>query len=406
MLIQDEEERVEQYKFLIEKLPNINQILIKRLLSYLMQVSSNSVTNKMNTEALSIVFGQMANVFTSNAGQEMLNWAIKRYPLIYEVQDMQDPKYPLFLRKLVGHRRSVYALIRYQNFIFSFDSTGLCRIWDSVNYHFVKSFSTSCGSSSFASPIITNQKLYIICNNSLLRWNLSEIFNAEVPVSTTVCIPDVHVLAHFIDYQNDLWLAGTGLSVYDELNGTNHVLEPVQGKTLFHNPVLIKNNVWILKDKFVQVWDAVNRKLIFQFGGSEMFPSGHVPNRISPVGENVWIAGFVGKDGIVWIIDPTTYQVLNMFRSSTGELYDLKVLGSLVWGVSWDACIHTWEKTGEYVADIRNLHRDAIRMLLPISRPEGDGWVVWTGSSDSTINVMFVPINYTSTLYKFKNKSG
>lgn len=56
----------------------------------------------------------------------------------------------------------------------------------------------------------------------------------------------------------------------------------------------------------------------------------------------------------------------------------------------------------EYVTDVMNFHRDAIQTLLPVTRStEGDksnGWIVWTGSSDRTINVIFVPEEYAEEL--------
>jgi hypothetical protein len=45
---------------------------------------------------------------------------------------------PMFLRKLVGHQRSVVSLVEHEGYVFSFDSAGLGRIWQSKNFHFYK----------------------------------------------------------------------------------------------------------------------------------------------------------------------------------------------------------------------------------------------------------------------------
>lgn len=87
---------------------------------------------------------------------------------------------PLFLRKLVGHTRTVFSLIKYRNdFILSFDGNGLCRIWDSVNYQFIKawgfkcaylphqSFSTGCKFPSNSQPVIWGDKLLAVEQNSV-----------------------------------------------------------------------------------------------------------------------------------------------------------------------------------------------------------------------------------------------
>jgi hypothetical protein len=50
----------------------------------ILQVASNASTNRMSTDALSIVFGQMAGVFAHD-GYELVKWLIECYPLVYEV---------------------------------------------------------------------------------------------------------------------------------------------------------------------------------------------------------------------------------------------------------------------------------------------------------------------------------
>eukprot|EP01126_Amoeba_proteus_P021035 TRINITY_DN2133_c0_g2_i16.p1 TRINITY_DN2133_c0_g2~~TRINITY_DN2133_c0_g2_i16.p1 ORF type:complete len:839 (-),score=155.35 TRINITY_DN2133_c0_g2_i16:123-2486(-) len=400
MNIVDEQERAEKYLLLIEKIPLINQVLIKKLLFYFMQVSSNSVTNKMSTGALSIVFGQMAGVFTSCTGQEILKWAIEMYPVLYEKKDMQETCCPLFLRKLVGHRRSVFALLRYEKYIFSFDAKGLCCVWDSITYHFVKNFSTNCVFISFASPVITNNKLYILQEKTLLAWEISEILDLDVtnPKYQTITIPDVLVLVSFIEHHNNLWLTGTSLSVYSP-DGTHHILVPTQPKTLFHDPVFINHTIWLLKDKLIQVWDVSSRSLKLEFGG-DVFSKGKKPGKIAQIENRVWIAGSEGANGVIWIVDMENYCFLKELKGPLGDIYDIRVIDPLVWSVSWDGAIFTWEKSGEYVTKVKNFHRDAIRTLLSVPRAEEDGLIVWTASSDSTINVMFVPVDYTKELYR------
>lgn len=56
-------------------------------------------------------------------------WLIEHYFELYESQDIATTKRPLVLRKLVGHTGSVVSLIAYKNYIFSFDSHGIIRIW-------------------------------------------------------------------------------------------------------------------------------------------------------------------------------------------------------------------------------------------------------------------------------------
>jgi hypothetical protein len=59
----------------------------------------------------------------------MVIWLIEHYYELYEFSDITVAKRPMVLRKLVGHTGSVLSLNCYKNFIISFDSHGIIRIW-------------------------------------------------------------------------------------------------------------------------------------------------------------------------------------------------------------------------------------------------------------------------------------
>ena len=48
-------------------------------------------------------------------------------------------------------------------------------------------------------------------------------------------------------------------------------------------------------------------------------------------------------------------------------------------------------QTKQFVRTIVNPHIDAISWIEPIFKREMNGWQVWTGSYDKTINILFVP---------------
>lgn len=50
------------------------------------------------------------------------------------------------------------------------------------------------------------------------------------------------------------------------------------------------------------------------------------------------------------------------------------------------------------VRTIKNPHSDAISWIEPIARAQMNGWQVWTGSYDKTINILFVPFVRIVTL--------
>jgi len=48
-------------------------------------------------------------------------------------------------------------------------------------------------------------------------------------------------------------------------------------------------------------------------------------------------------------------------------------------------------QTKQFVRTIVNPHTDAISWIEPVYKPKMNGWQVWTGSYDKTINILFVP---------------
>lgn len=107
---------------------------------------------------------------------------------------------PMFLRKLVGHRRSVVSLIEYGDFVFSFDSAGLARIWKSKNYQFYKVF-RSCiqfwPAKSFelnfkilAPPVIARDRLWCPDGQSIKVLKIEDILHLDItePVAETIPI--------------------------------------------------------------------------------------------------------------------------------------------------------------------------------------------------------------------------
>eukprot|EP01127_Copromyxa_protea_P013537 TRINITY_DN3665_c0_g3_i2.p1 TRINITY_DN3665_c0_g3~~TRINITY_DN3665_c0_g3_i2.p1 ORF type:complete len:1154 (-),score=276.80 TRINITY_DN3665_c0_g3_i2:120-3581(-) len=401
---EDEDARVEMYLNLLPKIPEVNRCLVKKILFYLMQVASNASTNRMSTDALSIVFGQMAGVFAKN-GYDLVKWLIEKYPLVYERTDMINAKSPIFLRKLVGHTRTVFALIKYKNeFLFSFDGNGLCRIWDAVNYQFVKSFSTKCKFPSNSTPVISDEKLMAIEDNNIYTWEISELLD---PLNEN---PEGKKIPFEVENQqvwlncaftvgSDVWLCGNCVIIYHN-DGSHEVIVPVNQDFIGHVS-FIDGNAWMVceKGKLIQVWDVQNRTIITSFGGPELFGRGK-PTNLLEVGDQVWIAGSEGAFGVIWVITKEG-NLVKVLQKHKGEIYALMEIGPFIWSVSWDCMIFTWDKkTQEYVTNILNFHRDAIQTLLPVPRSENDGWIVWTGSSDRTINVMFVPTEYTEELHQ------
>jgi len=107
--------------------------------------------------------------------------------------------------------------------------------------------------------------------------------------------------------------------------------------------------------------------------------------------------------GVAWVINPESYTLVKQLgndpEQAKGSLHQAIQVGSLIWVVSWDKKILTWDaQTFQYCSNIPNCHRDPIDCIVSRKSETGEGWYVWTGSSDKTIDVMYVPENYAEKL--------
>ncbi|KAF7219514.1 arf-GAP with Rho-GAP domain, ANK repeat and PH domain-containing protein 1 isoform X1 [Nothobranchius furzeri] len=89
--IQDENEKIEQYKLLLDKLPHVNKATLETLINHLYCVQCFSEQNQMNLHNLAIVFGPTlfqtdGQDYTAGRAIEDL---IQHYKVIFEVDEQQ-----------------------------------------------------------------------------------------------------------------------------------------------------------------------------------------------------------------------------------------------------------------------------------------------------------------------------
>eukprot|EP01128_Nolandella_sp_AFSM9_P004967 TRINITY_DN2347_c0_g1_i1.p1 TRINITY_DN2347_c0_g1~~TRINITY_DN2347_c0_g1_i1.p1 ORF type:complete len:962 (+),score=247.74 TRINITY_DN2347_c0_g1_i1:25-2886(+) len=388
---EDEEERIDKYRELISSLPSVNQETVKKLLNFLMQVSANSSTNMMHADNLSIVFGEMAGVFARH-GKLIVTWLIEKYTVIYEKPDLEAALNPTFQRKLMGHLRSVLGLFQDGDYVWSFDGMGMVRVWKRTDMQFYKNFSTKM--QLIAPPFVFNDNLYCFAPGMIKFCPTETILDPDVsnPLTSFEDIesPPGSLLVVGIAVGDEIWAAGDRLvtistdHVISELNEPHpqHII-----KTLAH----IGDNVWVIKGKSLQVYNIETKELVHE---STAKTFGDIA-KICEIGERVWLVGNKGPSGKIWVIDPEDYSIYKEITRHKGAIYTAAQIGSLAWTVAWDCKINVWDaETLEYIRPLPNLHRDAIREILSVYKEEMDGWQVWTGSSDRTINITFVPTKY------------
>jgi len=113
---------------LFGQLPQENQDVATELLFFLVQVAANADLNKMTSENLGTVFGEMAGIPIRD-GKPLLKFLLDNYAYLFEVDVRLAATGPKFLRKLIGHWKSVLSLVQLDDKIISIDSGGAVNIW-------------------------------------------------------------------------------------------------------------------------------------------------------------------------------------------------------------------------------------------------------------------------------------
>eukprot|EP01128_Nolandella_sp_AFSM9_P004113 TRINITY_DN1799_c0_g1_i1.p1 TRINITY_DN1799_c0_g1~~TRINITY_DN1799_c0_g1_i1.p1 ORF type:complete len:920 (-),score=246.63 TRINITY_DN1799_c0_g1_i1:201-2849(-) len=381
--------RAKYYQDLVSSLPYVNQMVVKKLLFFLMQVSLNSEMNLMNSQNLATVFGVMAGVFAPNSG-ELVQWLIENYFSLYEEADLQlATTEPVFQRKMVGHVKSILGFIRHENQVWSVDSSGMVQIRDVDTFQLLGRF--SLGERPNCLPVIFDSQLWCCFITEVRVWQLAPLLDpsAVSPEKEFRSVSFDGYLASICTRGEELWVGGEQLVVLTK-DLWKKELSSKDMKDVITAMAEVDDTVWVIKGKTIQIWDSKSYSVIRELPQK----IGKVSN-IVLIGNEVWLPGSLGANGPIWVFDRTTGQLSNELSKHTGTVYHVAQIGSLVWSVSWDRSVFAWDvKTKEFVRAIPNPHIDAISFVHSVYRPSMRGWQVWTGSYDRTININFISQNY------------
>lgn len=286
-------------------------------------------------------------------------------------------------------------MVREGDHVFSFDSNGGVRIWHAINFQYFRSFETGIKHSK---PSILHGKIYSVEQQTqqLKVWALTDVLdpNNEKPQPQIIKL-ESNCSSFCVAIRNELWIGGDGILVLSE-DGNFTSLGEKNLRTLYCSFTEVDNTVWALQGKKILIWDIASKELKHEL--ADKFPKGN-PQDILTLGNDLWISGRIAAKGAIWIMNASTFEVEAELTKHNSEVYMCQAIGDLVWSVSWDKMIYTWRPEDHlFVAQIKNFHTDAIQAIFSVPRKEGDGWIVWTASSDSTINVLFVPNNYSEAL--------
>jgi len=290
-------------------------------------------------------------------------------------------------------------------------------LWNAQTLTFFKSFDTKL-QQLYASPVIFNEKLWCVSPKCIKIWPLNVLLDPNSPSNDLT--EASHVIGlnlriiTFIEVVNEeLWVTGDKTVIINkdhtpvDLNAHASATDMNVSSECFNiaqRILCVGDNIWILREKIIEIWDKIQRTLkveiprvkIIQMEGSKI-------SSFTNIGNNVWMVGRHRNLGVAWVINPESYTLVKQLGNdpdqAKGSLHQAIQVGPLIWVVSWDKKILTWDaQTFQYCNNIPNCHRDAIECIVTRKSEIGEGWYVWTGSSDKTIDVMYVPENYAEKL--------
>jgi hypothetical protein len=377
------------------QLPAENRQVAYELIFFLVQVAANSDLNKMTSENLGTVFGEMAGIPIRD-GKALLKYLIDEWQDVFENAVVLSTRKMFFVRKLIGHYKSILGMYVMGSSVVSIDSGGAINVWDPTHYTSKKRIKTDkrCYIAPLLAETSAGPTLWAVFPDAIRIWQpqhmqLDSPSVTKLDEDPAFTIPLANTCSGVV-VGNRVWLAGEKIEIYDAntfarlLDVTDHP----HGQDVTLALGYACGYVWSWRSKTFHVWDPNTGAKI-----KEIPDQPAKPTRFFEIRGQVWVPS---ESGTISVIDPTTFQVRSTTKQHSATVYCLAQVGPLVWSSSWDKSICAWDpSTLQFIRKIENRHTDAISWMSPRWRPDVKGWDVWTGSWDRSIQVWFVPETYT-----------
>eukprot|EP01087_Luapelamoeba_hula_P020947 TRINITY_DN7230_c0_g1_i2.p1 TRINITY_DN7230_c0_g1~~TRINITY_DN7230_c0_g1_i2.p1 ORF type:complete len:1005 (-),score=128.15 TRINITY_DN7230_c0_g1_i2:404-3418(-) len=382
---------VQRINELVHQLPIVNQAVLAELMKLLYQIDQASPICKMDAGTLSALLGKVLlwkDEDDALEAQVKLNDALKlmilEYPLLFESEEAERASlkpeaaaYARFVRKLVGHKRSVTCMETTPDgrHMWSGDSEGVIRMWAVDELRFVREVEVATGR-FFSIKRVPNPTAH----NGYQMWCATEkslqIRDGEASLLHesqfgTFCILPLP--------QGQLWTGHDGkIRVWDSkrLECKREIVVPAAVIAL----AVHGHNIWgACIDKKLRVWDIRSCVMI-----KEMSEHGRRVNDVVTVGDTVWSSS---DDKIICIWDAHRQTLAGKIKTHTGFVYGLTFMGDTVWSCSWDKRIGVWDRGGNQLAMLRGYHNDAVSAVHAIYSPRRRAWLAFSASYDRTLCV-------------------
>ncbi|KAF2075780.1 hypothetical protein CYY_002913 [Polysphondylium violaceum] len=422
----------EVLKKTIQMMPVNNRVLLQHIIYFLTFVSANQSINLMGPVNLSRVFG--LNIFwKKEVGQmdiqklqaisEKVNFItekmIQNYSSIFEdsgaliapspSSSLSNSSKKLFLNaKLLGHKKSIQwmVLTDKQQKVWSLDSYGNCRIWDSQTHQFIKEFQI-CEGAVYQMISASNNTVWTATGKSVKIWDANGGLIGEIPgESYSLCESQY----------GEIWVGSAQvLNIYNledvpTVANPDELFKPI-GTDLFMKGTFIlamcrvsSNRIWgCSSERSLFVWDSKTKETIHQAEIQEKRPK-----RMTCVetdeSETIWIGG---DEGTIQIFDSITFKLVHKISNQGWDkIFHIANINKEIWTSTWDTYVRVFDpKSRETLSDYSKTHSDVVSTILEVPNLHGGDSFVWFGSYDKSVTVYTFKENNKWLLSNFKKSA-
>jgi len=380
--LQDTSEQRKTIKGLINSLPHANRVLLSNIIPLLARISMNSAINKMDSGNLSKTVGpnllwkegkgdSVEYLVNSGKINQLVQLMIDSYEFYFPNNEHPSKHYATLSAKLFGHKKSIQYLIRGydENEIWSCDSNGLIRVWNSETLQTVKEIETEQGRIFNISKI--GKSVWTTSQKSIKIWSFE----------TKECIKVLNMFAYsLLEVSEVVWIGSEEKITI--LNSEFNVIKELACPGIAIAMTLdgTGKRVWTGgSDKFLRVWNVQNFEIEMQL------KEGHTKriNSFVSVNNQIWSAG---EDNLICVWDAEKVTLIKQLEAHSGAVYNVCVCGNYVWSCSWDTSVNIWNtKTFTQVFSLPKYHSDAITSVITLFNKSKKCWEAWTSSWDKSV---------------------
>jgi len=400
--IPERADQVKQIRSLIGQLPPVNQELLYELLNFLRFLAVNNGVNKMNADNIGLVWGpnllwnnpsgSASNMLDILAGAGKIRFLVtimlEDFDTIFEARRQLDTGHNIagysigLANKLIGHTKSVQALITVDNHIWSASSSGVIRVYDTSNYNCVTEIDTK-ETRPYCLGLI-HDKIFVGFANVIKVYSKTFELIKELK-EFAVC---------FLEVDGRMWVGSEErIKVInpDTFKVEQDIPLPKGHFALSMSFVPAFSNVWVgCTYGNIIIINTKEYEIVRQCNTSKK----NIDALCAYNGTRDMVFMWAGTgDGAIYIFNCKNYEAVVQLRDQNMmSVYHIASFGRTIWTCSRDARIRLWDPEKlQRLALLDDCHSDAVSRVA-FHQSADERWHAWTSSFDKSICVWRIDV--------------